>query len=323
MTDRTGLPAETPTIEDVRDAGKRIQGRIHKTPVLTSASLDEMFGGSIHFKCENFQRIGAFKARGAMNAVFSLSDDAASTGVATHSSGNHGSALALAASLRGIPAWVVVPDNASAVKEDCIRRYGATVIHCKPGQENREKGLAAIVEETGAAIVHPYDDWRVIAGQGTSALELMGQVANLDLLLTPVGGGGLISGTAIVAHGSNRDITVIGCEPAQADDAQRSFRAGHRVAIDLPDTIADGLRAMLGGRNFSVIAALVEDIVTVSEAEIIAAMKLVWQRLKIIIEPSSAVPIAALLSGAVKLEGRNAGVIITGGNVDLDALPWC
>ncbi len=323
MTDRTGLPAETPTIEDVRDAGKRIQGRIHKTPVLTSASLDEMFGGSIHFKCENFQRIGAFKARGAMNAVFSLSDDAASTGVATHSSGNHGSALALAASLRGIPAWVVVPDNASAVKEDCIRRYGATVIHCKPGQENREKGLAAIVEETGAAIVHPYDDWRVIAGQGTSALELMGQVANLDLLLTPVGGGGLISGTAIVAHGSSRDITVIGCEPAQADDAQRSFRAGHRVAIDSPDTIADGLRAMLGGRNFSVIAALVEDIVTVSEAEIIAAMKLVWQRLKIIIEPSSAVPIAALLSGAVKLEGRNAGVIITGGNVDLDALPWC
>ena len=316
------MPAETPTIEDVRDAGKRIHGRVHKTPVLTSTSLDELFGGSVHFKCENFQRIGAFKARGAMNAVFSLSDDEASAGVATHSSGNHGSALALAASLRGIPAWVVVPDDAPAVKEDCIRRYGATVIPCKPGQENREKGLAAVVEETGAEIVHPYDDWRVIAGQGTSALELIEQVANLDVLLTPVGGGGLISGTAIVAQGSNQVITVIGCEPAQADDAQRSFRAGHRIAIDSPDTIADGLRAMLGERNFPVIAELVEDIVTVGEEEIIAAMRLVWERLKIIIEPSSAVPVAALLSGAVKLDGRNAGVIITGGNVDLDALPW-
>lgn len=320
--DQHAWPAGAPGIEDIREAAERIRGRIHKTPVLTSASLNDQFGGSVYFKCENFQRIGAFKARGAINAVFSLSDDEAGAGVATHSSGNHGSALALAASLRGIPAWVVVPDNASAVKEDCIRRYGATVIPCKPGQENRENGLAAIAEETGAAIIHPYDDWRVIAGQGTAALELVEQVAGLDLLLTPVGGGGLISGTAIVAHGTNQGISVIGCEPAQADDAQRSFRAGHRVAIDLPDTIADGLRAMLGERNFSVIAALVEDIVTVSEDEIIAAMRLVWERLKIIIEPSSAVPVAALMSGAVKLEGRDAGVILTGGNVDLDSLPW-
>jgi threonine dehydratase len=322
MKDRETLPAEAPTIDDIRDAARRIEGQIHTTPVLTSASLDDLFGGSVFFKCENFQRIGAFKARGAINAVFSLTDDEARLGVATHSSGNHGSALALAASLRGIPAWVVVPDNAPAIKEDCIRRYGATVIPCKPGQENRENGLATVAEETGAAIVHPYDDWRVIAGQGTAALELIDQAPNLDLLLTPVGGGGLISGTAIVAHGANHDTKVIGCEPAQADDAQRSFKAGHRIAIELPDTIADGLRAMLGERNFPVIAELVEDIVTVSEKEIIAAMRLIWERLKIIIEPSSAVPVAALMSGAVRLEGRKTGVIITGGNVNLDALPW-
>ncbi|MGI9263577.1 MAG: pyridoxal-phosphate dependent enzyme [Gammaproteobacteria bacterium] len=316
------LPADTPLIGDVREASLRIGGKIHQTPVMTSSGLDDLFGGRVYFKCENLQRIGAFKARGAINAVFSLTDEEAAKGVATHSSGNHGSALALAASLRGIPAWVVVPDNAPAIKEDCIRRYGATVVPCKPGQENRERGLATIARETGAAIVHPYDDWRVIAGQGTAALELLGQVPDLDVLLTPVGGGGLISGTAIVAHGIDRDIRVIGCEPERADDAQQSLRAGHQVVIDLPDTIADGLRAMLGDRNFAVISSLVEDIVTVSEDHIIAAMRLVWERLKIVIEPSAAVPVAALLSGAFKLDGQAAGVIITGGNVDLDSLPW-
>jgi threonine dehydratase len=322
MTNEMVPPAAAPLIGDVRKASQRLKGKIHKTPVMTSAGLDELFGGRVYFKCENLQRIGAFKARGAINTVFSLSDEEAAAGVATHSSGNHGSALALAASLRGIPAWVVVPDNAPAIKVDCIRRYGATVVPCKPGQENRERGLAAIATETGAEIVHPYDDWRVIAGQGTAALELLEEVPDLDLLLTPVGGGGLISGTAIVAHGFDRDIRVIGCEPRRADDAQRSLRAGYRVAIDLPDTIADGLRAMLGERNFAVINSLVEDIVTVSEDEIVTAMRLVWERLKIVIEPSAAVPVAALLSGAVKLEGQAAGVIITGGNVDLDSLPW-
>jgi threonine dehydratase len=224
--------------------------------------------------------------------------------------------------LRGIPAWVVVPDNAPRVKVDCIRRYGATIISCRPGLDNREAGLRLTAGETGANVVHPYDDWRVITGQGTCALELLAEVPDLDLILVPVGGGGLISGTAIAASGIGKNTRVIGCEPEQADDAQRSFVAGERIQIASPDTIADGLRAMVGVRDFAVISELVDDIVTVSEADIVTAMRLVWERLKIVIEPSAAVPVAALMSGAVRAQGCRVGVILTGGNVDLDSLPW-
>jgi threonine dehydratase len=311
-----------PDLDSIRRAAVRIKGRVHETPVVSSRSLDEEFGGSILFKCENLQRVGAFKARGAANAVFALSSEDAACGVATHSSGNHGAALALAAASRGIPCWVVVPDNAPAVKAAAVARYGATVVPCEPGLRNREAGLARVLRITGATPVHPYDDYRVIAGQGTTALEFLTQCSALDVLMTPVGGGGLIAGCAIAAKALKPEVRVIGCEPANADDAKRSFESGERVCIDAPDTVADGLRASLGARNFPIILDRVDDIVTVSEAEIIAAMRLVWERLKLVIEPSCAVPVAALMNGAVDPVGRTVGVVLTGGNVDLDNLPW-
>ncbi len=311
-----------PALEDVRAAARRISGRVHRTPVMHCSALDEAFGGEVYFKCENLQRIGAFKARGAANAVLSLSDDQAARGVATHSSGNHGAALAMAARDRGIPSWVVVPDNAPHVKRESVAREGATVVDCRPGLANRESALAAVVEETGATPIHPYDDDRVIAGQGTAALELMDDVPGLRFILAPIGGGGLISGTAVVAKGAAPGIRVVACEPEQADDAYRSFREGRRIAMDAPDTIADGLRASVGERNFRILTALVDDVVTVGEEAIVEAMRLVWERLRIVIEPSAAVPVAALLGGSVRLQGSRAGVILTGGNVDLDGLPW-
>ena len=253
-------PDPRPTLESIRAAAARIRGRVHRTPVLSSRSIDQDLGARVRFKCENFQRVGAFKARGATNAVWSLDDATARRGVATHSSGNHGAALALAAAERGIPAWVVVPDNATGVKRDAIARYGARIVDCRPGMTAREAGLGRVVEETGASVVHPYDDHRVIAGQGTAALELLEDEPGIDLLLCPVGGGGLISGSAIVAAGSPGAIRVIGCEPAGADDARRSFIGGERVILDSPATMADGLRASLGVRNFHVIRELVDDI---------------------------------------------------------------
>jgi threonine dehydratase len=315
--------AERPTtFGDVRQAAARIAGHVHRTPVLTSRSIDERLGGEVYFKCENFQRIGAFKARGAVNAVLSLDEETAARGVATHSSGNHGAALALAASLRGIPAWIVIPDDAPAVKTESVRRLGAEVVACAPGLKHREQGLERVVAETGAEVVHPYNDWRVIAGQGTAALELLEAHPGLEVLLAPVGGGGLISGSAIAAKAMHPGIAVIGCEPAGAADAKRSFDTGELQPMPEPRTIADGLRGALGTRTFAVIRTLVDDIVTVSEEDIVQAMRLVWERLKIVIEPSCAVPVAALLAGAVPLDGRRAGVILTGGNVDLDRLPW-
>jgi len=315
--------AERPTtFDDIRKAAERIAPYVHRTPVLTSSSLDERFGGQLFFKCENFQRIGAFKARGATNAVFSLDEERAGAGVATHSSGNHGAALALAASLRGIRSWIVVPTDAPVVKSESVRRLGANFVSCEPGLANREAALEKVLADTGAEMVHPYNDWRVIAGQGTAAMELLEDQPELDLLMTPVGGGGLLSGCAVAAKAMRRGIEVIGCEPAGADDAQRSFRSGELQAMPNPRTVADGLRGALGTRTFAVIRTLVDDIVTVSEDEIIAAMRLVWERLKIVIEPSCAVPVAALLSGAVRLDGRKAGIVLTGGNVDLDNLPW-
>ena len=319
-----GLPQDwrPPTPDDVRAAARRIAGRVHRTPVMTCSALDAVLGGAVYFKCENLQRIGAFKARGATNAVLSLSEEEAARGVATHSSGNHGAALAMAAHDRGMSSWVVVPDNAPAVKRESVAREGAIIVDCSPGLANRESALARVVEETGATPIHPYDDDRVIAGQGTAVLELLEDVSNLHYLLTPIGGGGLISGTAIAARDAVPGIRVVACEPEQADDAHRSFREGRRITIDSPETIADGLRASIGERNFRIVKALVDDVVTVSESSIVKAMRLIWERLRIVIEPSAAVPVAALLERKLRLEGGRAGVILTGGNVDLDSLPW-
>jgi threonine dehydratase len=311
-----------PTLADIRAAAARIAPYAHRTPVLTCAALDERLGARIFLKCENFQKVGAFKFRGAANAAFSLSPNAAARGVATHSSGNHAQALALAARLRGIPAFIVMPDNAPAVKKAAVAGYGGRITYCEPTLKARETTLEGVVRETGAEIVHPYNDDRVIAGQGTAALELLEDVPGLDAVLAPVGGGGLLSGTAIAASSLQPGIRVIAAEPEGADDACRSFRAGHILPSTAPKTIADGLLTSLGDRTFPVIRERVEDIVTVSEAAIIAAMKFVWERAKIVIEPSSAVPVAALWERKIDLGGLRVGIILSGGNVDLDRLPW-
>jgi threonine dehydratase len=305
---------------DVYAAAERIRPFVHRTPVMTSRRLDEMSGARLFFKCENFQVSGAFKARGAFNAVLSLDAEAAARGVATHSSGNHGAALALAARTRGIPAWVVVPRDASGFKRRAIERYGARVVECEPGLRNREDRLAALVDECGASVVHPYDDARVIAGQGTVACELLEQARGLDMLLSPVGGGGLLSGCALVARDHLPDMRVVAAEPAGADDCWQSMQSGNRVRLEQVATVADGLRASIGARNWALIATLVDEVVRVEEAEIVAAMRLAWEVLKIVIEPSSAVPLAALLSGRMSAREARVGLVISGGNVDLDAL---
>ncbi len=309
-----------PTIDDVRVAATRIASHIHRTQVLRCAAVDERVGARVFFKCENFQKVGAFKARGACNAVLSLTDEQAESGVATHSSGNHAAAVALAARVRGIPAYVVMPTSTSAVKREAVAGYGAQITDCEPTLEARESTLDSVVARTGAVFIPPYDDPRVIAGQGTAALELLTEVPHLDLIVTPVGGGGLLAGSATTAAGLDAKIRVVGAEPKGADDAERSFRAGRLIPSIAPNTIADGLLTSLGELNFAVIRERVADIVTVDEAAIIRAMRFVWQRMKIIIEPSSAVPVAAVLDKQV--QGKNVGVILSGGNVDLDRLPW-
>ncbi len=318
---------EIPDLAAVRAAAVRIAPWVRRTPVLTSASLDALAGGRLFFKCESFQRVGAFKFRGASNAVLSLSEEEAARGVVTHSSGNHGAALALAAHLRGIAAWVVVPEGTPAVKRAAIEGYGGRVVLCAPTPEARAETAERVRRETGAVLIHPFDDPRVIAGQGTAALELLDEVPDLDLVVTPVGGGGLLSGTAIACSGAARPveaaaIEVVGAEPAAADDAARSLASG-RIEIPGPGeaTLADGLRTGLCPRTFAVIQARVARIVTVEEAAIVAAMRTVWERLKVVIEPSAAVAAAALFGTGVAA-GRRAGVIFTGGNVDLDRLPW-
>lgn len=315
-----GGPA--PDFEAVRAAAQRIEPFVRRTPVLSDERLDEQLGARLFFKCENLQRGGAFKLRGATNAVQSLPQTAAAAGVATHSSGNHGAALALAARGRGIPAVIVMPRNSSAVKIDAVRREGAEILLCEPGRVAREAALAQLLRERSLAVVHAYDDERVIAGQGTAALELMEQRPDLDLLLVPVGGGSLLSGTAIAAKALNPAIRVIGAEPAQADDACRSFRSGERVLLDAPDTIADGLRSSLGVRNFAIMRRLVDDMVSVTEEAIVAAVRLVLEHLKLLIEPSAAVPVAALLEGRVRSPGARVGVILSGGNLDLSTAGW-
>ena len=310
------------SIDDVRAAAERIRPHAHRTPVLTCAALDAMTGARLHFKCENLQKAGAFKFRGACNAVMALADAEAARGVATHSSGNHAAALALAARLRGIRAHVVMPRTARAIKKAAVAGYGAAVTECEPTLAAREATLAAVVAQTGATVIHPYNDPRVIAGQGTAALELLAEVNDLDLVLAPVGGGGLLSGTAVVAAALSPSTAVWGAEPAGAADAQRSLVEGRIVPSVEPRTIADGLLTSLGENTFAILRALAAGIVTVSEEGIVAAMRHSWERMKVLIEPSSAVPLAALLEHRLAVAGKRVGIIVSGGNVDLDALPW-
>jgi threonine dehydratase len=273
-------------------------------------------------KCENLQKVGAFKFRGSCNAVFSLTDEEAAQGVATHSSGNHAQALALAARLCGIPAYIVMPENAPAVKKAAVAGYGGQITFCKPTLEARETTTAQVVEKTGATVIHPYNDYRVIAGQGTAALELLEEIPDLDVVIAPVGGGGLLSGTAIAAKGISSDIRVIAAEPEMADDAYRSLQAGRIIPSENPQTIADGLLTSLGDKTFPIIQQHVEQIVTVSEKAILESMKFIWERAKIVIEPSAAVPVALLWERKIDLSGLRVGVILSGGNVDLEKLPW-
>jgi threonine dehydratase len=310
------------TLALIRDAHARIKDKINHTPVLTSATLDAAAHAQIFFKCENLQKVGAFKARGATNAVFLLSAEEARRGVATHSSGNHAAALARAAGLRQIPAHIVMPNNAPQAKQAAVARYGGRIILCEPTLAARETTAARVIADTGATLIHPYDDLRVMAGQGTTALELLESVPELDMILCPVGGGGQLSGVAVATKNIKPNIRVIGVEPAGADDAYRSFKAGHIIPSVHPQTIADGLRSSLGKKPFVEIQHYVDAIVTVSEESIVRAKRTIWEVMKIIVEPSGAVPYAALLEGKLDAAGKRIGLILSGGNLDLDLLPW-
>jgi threonine dehydratase len=303
-------------------AHERIRPHVHRTLVLTSSRLDEANGASLFFKCENFQKIGAFKARGATNAVFSLDDATARRGVATHSSGNHGAAVARAAKLRGIPAHIVMPSNSAKVKIHAVEGYGAQVVLCEPTEEAREARCADVIANTGATLIHSFENPDVIAGQGTAALELLDDVPDLDLVMCPIGGGGLLAGTAVAAKSMRPNITVVAAEPENADDAAQSFRAGRVIHAQKKFTIADGLRTNVGEPNFAIIRRYVDDIETVSEEAIISAMRTIWETMKILVEPSAAVPYAAIQQRKIDIAGKRIGIILTGGNVDLDALPW-
>ncbi len=312
----------TLTIDEIRQAAGRIHPYIHRTPVLTNESLNTKTGAQVFLKCENMQKVGAFKFRGACNAVFSLTEEEATRGVCTHSSGNHAQALALAAKMRGIPAYIVMPENAPSVKRNAIAGYGGQITFCAPTLEAREATLKQIYQRTRANVVHPYNDERVIAGQGTTTLELLEDVPDLDVILAPVGGGGLLSGTSIAATETKKGIRIIGCEPEMADDAYRSVQSGTIVPSINPKTIADGLLTSLGSLTFQIIQEHVAQIVTVSEEGILEAMKFIWERAKIIIEPSAAVAVGVLWEKKIDLTGSMVGGILSGGNVDLDKLPW-
>lgn len=311
----------TPTLQDIQQAAERIKPYAHRTPVMTNESLNERVGARVYLKCENFQKVGAFKFRGACNAVFSLSDDEAKHGVCTHSSGNHAQALALAAKMRGIPAHIVMPNNAPQVKKDAVAGYGGRITFCEPTLKARESTMERIRLDTGANVVHPYNDERVIAGQGTASLELLADSPDLDAIIAPVGGGGLLSGTSIAAKGLKPGIRVIGAEPEMADDARRSLKEGRIVPSVNPKTIADGLLTSLGSLTFPILQQNVEQIVTVSEQGIVDAMKFIWERAKIVIEPSAAVAVGVLWEKKIDLAGLKVGVILSGGNVDLGKLP--
>lgn len=308
--------------EDLLHCGDRIAPHIHRTPVLTSRLLDQLSGAQLHFKCENFQRMGAFKMRGATNAILQLSDEQRRRGVVTHSSGNFAQAISLAAQSLGVRAWIVMPTNAPAVKKEAVQGYGGEIIECEPTIQAREAASETIVREEGAAFIHPSNDLDVIVGQGTACMELLEDHPDLDVVVTPVGGGGLIAGTALAANFFGTDCAVIGGEPAEADDAWRSLQSGTIEDNETSHTIADGLRTHLGDKNFPIIQQYVQRIVRVSEEEIITAMRLIWERMKIIVEPSSAVAFAAVLKDRKDIEGKKVGIIISGGNVDLGSLPF-
>ena len=311
------------TFDDVRAAGGRIAAHIHRTPVLTSELLDQIAGAHLFFKCENFQKTGSFKIRGATNAVLSLSEEDARHGVVTHSSGNHAAALARAAQRRGIPAWIVMPSNAPAVKKAAVEAYGGQISECEPTLAARESTAQELLRRTGAQMIHPYDNRNVIAGQGTAAMELLEDVADLDFILAPVSGGGLLSGTAIAAKAMNPKIRVIGCEPKNADDAFRSMASGKLEPAAKAQTIADGLRATLCPLTFSILRDRVDQIETVTEDEIVSAMRALWERLKIVVEPSGAVAAGpALLGRFGAAKCARVGIILSGGNVDLSQLPF-
>ena len=310
------------TLATIRAAHERIRPHIHRTPVLSSAILNRKLGTEIFFKCENFQKVGAFKARGACNAVMSLTDDQARRGVVTHSSGNHGAALAWAAGLRGIAATIVVPDNAPRPKKFAIEAYGAKIVYCEPNVAAREAAVAKLVDAQNLELVHPFNDFRVMNGQGTAALELIEEVADLDIVMSPLGGGGLLSGTAMAAKGLKPGIKVFGGEPSGADDGYRSYMSGVRVTDAVPNTICDGLRTGLGDKTFAVIRANVDGIALASEENIIRAMRMTWELLKIIVEASCCPPLGAILEGNIDVKGKRVGIVLTGGNVDLDKLPW-
>ncbi len=311
----------TITIKDIQQAAKRIKPYAHRTPVMTNESLNQKVDAQVFMKCENLQKVGAFKFRGASNAVWSLTDEEAAHGVVTHSSGNHAQALALAAKMRGIPAYIVMPSNAPQVKKNAVAGYGGQITFCEPTLEARESTMEGIRLSTGASVVHPYNDERVIAGQGTAALELLEEVPDLDVIIAPVGGGGLLSGTAIAAE-TKKGIRVIAAEPEMADDAFRSMQVGEIIPSQNPKTIADGLLTSLGSLTYPVIKEKVEQVVTVSEAGIVESMKFVWERAKIVIEPSAATVIAVLWEKKIDLSDLKVGVILSGGNVDLEKLPW-
>jgi len=311
-----------PGFVDIERAAERIAGHAHHTPVLTSTWFNRLIGAELFFKCENFQKVGAFKFRGACNAIAALPEAKGRSGIITHSSGNHGQAVALAARLNGYRAVVVMPDNSARVKIEAVREYGGEVVFCAPGNQTRHAAVEELIEKHGYEFIPPYNHPDIIAGQGTAAEELLEEVPDLDVIMAPVGGGGLLSGTAIAARHLSPGIRVIGAEPRNADDAARSFRSGRLEPASPEYTVADGLRATLGPLNLAVIRKEVDDIVTAPEEAIIREMRAVWERMKIVIEPSSAVPLAALTEHDLEISGRRIGIILTGGNVDLDALPW-
>jgi threonine dehydratase len=321
----TGFPVEgssSLTYELVRAAHARIRGVIHRTPVMTSVAIDQEVGARLFFKCENLQKAGAFKARGASNAVMLLSNEEAKHGVVTHSSGNHGAALARAGKLRGIPVTVVMPSNAPLAKRGAVTRYGGQVILCEPTLEARETAASRVLGRTGATLIHPHDDLRIMAGQGTAAIELLEDVPDLDLILCPVGGGGLLSGIAVAAKNIRPQIRVVGVEPAGASDAYQSLRAGRIVPSVKPKSIADGLLGSLGQRPFEAIRRYVDDIVLVSEETIVRGMRMIWEVMKLVVEPSGAVAFSAALDGGVSVREQRVGVILSGGNLDLTGFPW-
>lgn len=316
------MSQQLPTLDDINTASQRIAGLTHNTPLLSCETLNSMFKAEIYFKCENFQKAGAFKSRGACNAVFSLTEEQISKGVATHSSGNHAQALARAASLRNTEAYIVMPETAQQVKVDAVKQYGGKITFCKPTLESRETTLKEVISKNGALEIHPYNDYRIIAGQATAALEIINEIGDLDIMMAPVGGGGLLSGTALATKYKSPATRVIAAEPEMANDAYRSFYEGKFIPSVNPQTIADGLLTSLGTLTYPIIREYVDEIVTVSEEGIIEAMRLVWERMKILIEPSSAVPLGSILEGKLDTHNKRIAIILSGGNVNLDQLPW-